>query len=169
MSDNNYSRAMPTLSEVVMGDNNYEARARNVNLESITSTDNNALILEQLKNNDDSFKMLGIVGADYDWIDGDDFVVHEGDDLGWLGYFIGKSKRLESLFVHHLPQDSSFRQGLAHNQSIQKLYIWNDLGKAGFQSLALFLQNTNTLEELHLGTQESSVGPFHHISKDFLS
>ena len=140
---------MSAISDVVMGDNNYyEARARDVNLESITS-EHNALILEKLRNNDDSFKEMGIVGADYeDWIDEDDFEVEQGDNVGWLGHFIGKSTRLESLFLHHLPGDDSFRQGLAQNKSIQQLYIYTDLRKAGFQSLAPFLQNTNTLEEI---------------------
>ena len=145
---------MTTLSDSVM-DNNYsyyyEARARDVNLESITSSERNELILEKLRNNDASFKEMSIVGTDYDESKtDDDFDVQEGDDLGWLGYFIGQSTRLESLFVHHLPGDRSFRQGLSQNQSIQELYILRDLGKAGFQSLAPFLQNTNTLEELHL-------------------
>lgn len=67
-----------------MGDNNYyEAHARGVNLESITSTKFNALILEKLRNNDDEFKTIGIGigGIDDDYSD-DDFVVEEGDDLG---------------------------------------------------------------------------------------
>ena len=131
--------------------NNYEARARDVNLESITSSEQNKLILEQLRNNDDEFKFLGIVGGDYDdWIDDDDFEVKQGDNVGWLGYFIGKSKRLESLWISHLPGDDSFRQGLAQNQSIQKLFICDDLGKAGFQTLANISQNIRTLEEIHL-------------------
>ena len=134
---------------VVMGDNNYEALARDVNLKSITSTDNNAEILELLRNNNDSFTAMGIIHHDYeDWPEEDDFVVQEGDDLGWLGYFIGKSKQLESLSALYLPEDESFRQGFAQNQSIQKLIIWKDLHKAGFQALVPFFQNTRTLEEL---------------------
>ena len=143
---------MPTLSEVVMGDNNYyEAHARDVNLESITSSKDNALILEKLRNNDNKFKMMTIVGADFEEPRTDDeFEVKQGDDVGWLGHFIGKSKRLESLIVYHLPGDNSLGQGLAQNQSIEELHLCEDLGTAGFQSLAPFFQNTNTLEELHL-------------------
>ncbi len=74
----------------------YEARARDVNLESITSSERNELILEKLRNNDASFKEMSIVGTDYDESKtDDDFDVQEGDDLGWLGYFIGQSTRLE--------------------------------------------------------------------------
>ena len=132
----------------------YEARARDVNLESITSSERNALVLEKLRDNDDSMKWMAIVDIDPDV---HTFVVQEGDDLGWLGYFIGKSTVLESLSLHHLPGDKSFGQGLALNQSIQELHLCEDLGKAGFQTLAPFFQNTNTLEELHLTMLRTSL------------
>ena len=143
---------MPTLSGSVMGDNNYyEEHERDVNLESITSSKDNAFILEKLRNNDNKFKMMSIVGADFEEPRTDDeFEVKQSDDLGWLGHFIGKSKRLESLFVYHLPGDKSLGQGLAQNQSIQELRLFEDLGVAGLQTLAHFFQNTHTLEELHL-------------------
>ena len=147
-----------TLSDAAMGDyNNYEAHAGDVNLESITSSERNALILEKLRNNYDAMKWMGIVGGDdeviYD-ITEDHFVVHEGDDLGWLGYFIGKSKWLETLCLLglHLSGDKFLGQGLAQNQSIRGLYIHGDLGVAGLQTLAPLLQNTNTLEELSFST-----------------
>ena len=151
---------MSEISDVAMGDNYYEARARDVDFESITSSDNNALILEKLKKNDKTFKRMGIMACDdYEyWPDEDDFDVQEGDDLGWLGYFIGKSKQLESLSITHLPGDKkSFGQGLAQNQSIQELYICSDLGVAGFQTLAPFLQNTNTLEKLDFSMSSTSL------------
>ena len=127
---------------------NYEAFASDVNLESITSSGDNALILEKLRDNDGSFKSMNIFRVGDEWDEGD-FIVQEGDDLGWLGYFIGKSTRLESLLISH-PGNDSFGKGFAQNQSIQSLSIRNDLGKAGFQALAPFLKNTNTLEELKI-------------------
>eukprot|EP00984_Skeletonema_dohrnii_P015704 scaffold6834_cov113-Skeletonema_dohrnii-CCMP3373.AAC.3 len=139
-----------------MYDNYFEARARNVNLEDITSSENNAFILERLRNSDDAFKAMGITGDNDDWLDENNFVVREGDSLGWLGYFIGKSERLESLWVSHLPGDDSFRQGLAQNQSIQSLCIYSDLREAGgFQNFAPFFRNTKTLKELFFGSNIS--------------
>lgn len=131
-----------------MGDNDYdyEARARYVDFEEVTSSGYNAYILEMLR--DDYCKELGISGADDDWFDENDFVVRDGDHLGYLGYFIGKSEQLKSLWISHLPGDDSFRQGLARNKSIQKLYIYSDLGRSGFKSLAPFFRNTNTLREI---------------------
>ena len=149
---------MPAISDVVMVDINYDELASDVNLDSITSSEHNALILEKLRNNDDSFKELGIAGGDYvNWVDEDDFFVEEGDNVGWLGHFIGRNTRLESLFVYHLPGDDSFRQGLAQNQSIQTLYIWRDLGVTGCETLVHFFQNTRTLEELHFSLSLTSL------------
>ena len=130
-----------------MGDNDYEARAHDINLEDVTSSEYNAVILEMLR--EDECRGIGILGDDYDWADENDFVVRDGDNVGWLGYFIGKSTQLQSLWISRLPgEDYSFGQGLAQNKSIQKLHIHTDLGKAGFQSLAPFFRNTNTLREI---------------------
>ena len=140
-----FGRAMPRLiRDVVMGDYNYEAHARDIDLYSITSSEYNAFILRRLRNNDDAFIEMDIAEGDGQG----GFYVREGDDVGWLGYFIGKSTRLESLLISHLPGEDSFRQGLAQNQSIRNLIIWKDLGSTGFQSLCPFFQNTNTLEDL---------------------
>jgi len=86
-----------------MYENNFEERARDVNLKAITSSENNARILGMLRNNNETFNAMGIIDDSHDWHDDINFVVREGDNLGWLGYFIGNSKRLESLWLSHLP------------------------------------------------------------------
>ena len=137
-----------------MGDNNkhYEALESDVDLESITSTKCNALILEKLRDDDDEFKSMGIViggGINDDYSD-DDFVVEVGDDMGWLGYFIGKNKRLQTLNIMYLPADISFRRGLARNQSIQNILMYGTQSNGMFEALAPFLQKNNTLAEIDL-------------------
>ena len=132
----------------------FEALANDVNLEDVTSSEYNAFILEMLR--EDECRGIGILGDDYDWADENDFVVRDGDNLDWLGYFIGKSKSLESLWISHVPGDKSLEQGLAQNKSIQKLHIYADLGKAGFQSLAPFFRNTNTLREINFSGADIS-------------
>ena len=45
--------------------------------------------------------------------DGDDndddeeivFSIREGDDLGWLGYFIGRNQSLDKLFINFMPEE----------------------------------------------------------------
>ena len=76
----------------------YEARARYVKLEDITSDEDNAEILRRLRDQDTSLDDITIAG----YYDHGHFVVCEGYDFGWLGYFIGKSKCLEDLRIYSL-------------------------------------------------------------------
>ena len=74
--------------------------------------------------------------------------MREGDDISYLSNLIGKSHRLKSLDLWHMPLNDSFRNGLAVNKSIQELSIRRDLGEEGFLCLAPFFLNSNTLKEL---------------------
>jgi hypothetical protein len=57
----------------------YEAQAQTVNLEDITSSDDNAAILQKLRADDPEFTSLGIK-VDYPE-DDDDFIVRREDDM----------------------------------------------------------------------------------------
>jgi len=125
----------------------YEARAKDVNLEDITSSEQNAAILARLRDNDPTFTAISIEDAPQDE---SDFVVHEGDSMGWLGYFVGRSKELEYLNISDLPDNlniDAFLRGLGHNRSIESLAISIDLGE-GFKSLGPLLRNNNSLGDL---------------------
>jgi hypothetical protein len=86
-----------------------------------------------------------------------EFCVREGDDLGWVGYFIGKSDVLKELVIQYIPAETTqldeFIEGLNRNQSIEKLIIINDsiLEKIG----PLFRINKNITD---LCLQEFSIG-----------
>jgi Ran GTPase-activating protein (RanGAP) involved in mRNA processing and transport len=73
-----------------------------------------------------------------------EFVVREGDDLGWLGYFIGGNTMLTELHIEYLSQEKwrilAFVRELISNRSIQKLVISTDLGE-GFHSLGTLLKS----------------------------
>eukprot|EP00984_Skeletonema_dohrnii_P013956 scaffold5839_cov103-Skeletonema_dohrnii-CCMP3373.AAC.6 len=125
----------------------YEARAKDVKMEDITSDEDNADILERLRDNDPDFTHISIRD---EFIDEGDFVVREGDDLGWLGYFVGRSKELEGLYIDNFPDNlkiDSFLRGLRHNRSIQNLSISIDLGDH-FHSLTPLLRNNNSISDL---------------------
>jgi Ran GTPase-activating protein (RanGAP) involved in mRNA processing and transport len=96
-----------------------------VNLDDITSNEDNAEILEKLRDDDATLKWITFIsdrGGDFD------FVIREGDDLGWLGYFLGKSKQLKEICISDLPekreQIDELIDGLTRNQSIEKLQFW---------------------------------------------
>ena len=128
----------------------YEARAKDVKLEDITSSQQNADILERLHNDDPDLTYVSIKDERQD--DYYDFVVREGDHLGWLGYFVSRSKELEGLYIEDFPDNlniDAFLRGLGQNRSIQNLGISTNIGES-FQTLVPFLRNNNSLEDLTL-------------------
>mmetsp|Transcript_20198 Transcript_20198/g.30002 ORF Transcript_20198/g.30002 Transcript_20198/m.30002 type:complete len:493 (+) Transcript_20198:19-1497(+) len=123
----------------------YEARAQDVKLEDITSCYGNAEILQQLRCH--PLHAISIT----DEADDDYFVVGEGDDLGWLGYFIGKSEYLEDLNIYSWGEGEnieSFIEGINRNRSIDSLHIATDLGDVNFRSMSPFFRNNNRLYRL---------------------
>eukprot|EP00986_Skeletonema_menzelii_P006059 scaffold2288_cov131-Skeletonema_menzelii.AAC.5 len=126
----------------------YKARAKDVKLGDITSDGWNADILASLRDND---SVVGYISITTSHDDVGDFVVREGDDLGWLGYFVGRSKQLETLFIDSFPENiniDAFVRGLGHNRSIQTLEIGIDLGER-FRSLFPFMRNNDSLRVLN--------------------
>jgi Ran GTPase-activating protein (RanGAP) involved in mRNA processing and transport len=116
-----------------------------VNLEDITSDQYNAAILRKLRDNDPEFTTLGIQLESFDDDDPScEFVVSEGDDLGWLGYFIGGNTMLTELHIYYLLEEKlhilAFIRELVSNRSIQHLSIGTDLGE-GFHTLGTLLKS----------------------------
>eukprot|EP00984_Skeletonema_dohrnii_P034227 scaffold33508_cov96-Skeletonema_dohrnii-CCMP3373.AAC.3 len=130
----------------------YEARAQDVKLEDITSCEGNAEILRRLRDQswDTSLNRLSIADSYVD----DWFIVGEGDDLGWLGYFIGKSEYLGELFIFSWGEEEhieAFIEGINRNRSIACLSIYADIGGVHFRNLLPFFRNNiNRLAQLEL-------------------
>eukprot|EP00984_Skeletonema_dohrnii_P023158 scaffold12235_cov78-Skeletonema_dohrnii-CCMP3373.AAC.3 len=133
----------------------YEARARDVILADITSNEDNAEILQRLRRQDTSLKTLNI--SEHNYYDDNDegnnwFIVGEGDDLGWLGYFIGKSKYLKYLCIDSWGEGENieaFMEGINRNQSIASFEIFTDEG-VSFRNLRPFFRNNNNLARVEL-------------------
>ena len=76
-------------------DGYYDALATTIKIEDISSNVRNQNILRQLKDNDPTFDKLWICNQDQ--IDDEfDFCPTNGEELGWLGYYIGKNITLKS-------------------------------------------------------------------------
>eukprot|EP00984_Skeletonema_dohrnii_P023868 scaffold12966_cov78-Skeletonema_dohrnii-CCMP3373.AAC.1 len=129
----------------------YEARARDVKLDDITSCEDNAEILRRLR---DQYTSLDAIRITDQYSDNSCFIVGEGDDLGWLGYFIGKSKYLEKLIIYSWGEGENieaFIEGINRNQSIDSLHICTDLRGVSFRNLRPFFRNNyNRLAQLEL-------------------
>ena len=129
---------------------NYPYDASSVRMKDITSSANNGALLRRIKKNDPSLTRLYIV--DYDPFDNDeefDFVIREGDNLGWLGYFIGENETLKKLYILHLPaqeQVENFFIGLQRNKSIEYIDFHENLvGTLGDGLSAINLPHVTTL------------------------
>ena len=107
--------------------NKYAAQASTIKIEDITSDIRNQLILQKLKNNDPEFTILlytnDINGHDsYE----DCYLPEEGEDVGWLGFFIGNNTKLQELQFHQTPDNESFYIGMSSNTSINDVIFSDD-------------------------------------------
>ncbi|KAL7449391.1 hypothetical protein ACHAWC_001455, partial [Mediolabrus comicus] len=123
----------------------YDERAETVDLTEITSSDKNADILRMLRDNYPDLAWLSIRRHD-DEVFGlvNYFVVREGDDLRWLGYFIGRNKVLRRLYIYDMPeyreQITALFIGIERSRSIQNLDICGHyLGESVLSSLSAML------------------------------
>ena len=79
-----------------------------MNLDEITSSEYKKQDLQWLRDGDrsnSSIHRIIYVGRSCDFIFG------EGDDLGWLGYFIGRSKCLRELTIEGFSEDEDEGEG----------------------------------------------------------
>eukprot|EP00984_Skeletonema_dohrnii_P029685 scaffold20524_cov85-Skeletonema_dohrnii-CCMP3373.AAC.5 len=133
--------------------NYYEANAADINMWEITSSAENAKIFQQLRDGDPTRTYLTLGGPF------SHFNIGEGDDWGWLGYFIGKSACLQRLFINYLPdgeEGHAIVGGIARSQSLRYMFI-NNLNNDGFTSIMGALVSLSQLEGLYI-VQNNSVG-----------
>eukprot|EP00985_Skeletonema_marinoi_P020950 scaffold12605_cov93-Skeletonema_marinoi.AAC.4 len=132
--------------------NYYEAHEATIDLGDITSSAKNANTLLRLRDGDDKLCHLSLGRGIWD-----DFNVDEDDDMGWLGYFIGKSEYLQRLAIKYLPdgeEGHAFAEGIAHNQSLRNIDI-NNLSNYGFTSVMRALRSLSQLEGLTIWPHEN--------------
>lgn len=135
----------------------YEAHAQDVDFETIASSDDNRELLRMLRNDelsmDNSLNVADEITDEYvSRIL--HYVVGMRNDLGWLGYFIGKSTTLYHLIVSFSssPQRerTEFFRGVRRNRSIIVLIIKTDLGDEDIIDLRNFVRENSELRQLGL-------------------
>ncbi len=174
----------------------YDALAQDINLDDITSCERNANILRELRDGDPLSKQLFIMNEedeeimneeDEDEDSPDGFFIDEGDDLGWLGYFVGKSEVIEDLHINcYFPEggEDDFYEGMSQNRSIKTLEI-RSVGNEGWIInagswiiLGSFFENNRNLSNVDVGCSldhesiqnlASALGRLHHNSLKHLS
>ena len=128
----------------------YAALADTIKIEDITSDETNQEILHKLKDNDERFDKLYIMD-DNGSSDDVDYIPDEGEDLGWLGYFIGNNKKLHEIHFYK-PINESFYQEISHNKSIKKMHFNGNSSLDGdkIRMLGPFLKNNNNLSDIDI-------------------
>ena len=118
----------------------------------------NADILRRLKNNDPSFDFLWISH----WVEEDNTFNPTGEDLVWLGYFIGKNSHLKHVTIFTLLSENgggdqyieAFCDGFNCNHSIEDIsfYECDLLGGALVRMLSPFFTQSSSLKEISFAT-----------------
>ena len=140
-----------------MEDYNYDTLSSTIKIEDITSSKSNQDILRRLKEND--IKNLWICDEllmDEITTDGDkcDYVALNNEDaMGWLGYFISKSKSLKEFhfldcYINNI--EDLFR-GINNNRSLKNIGFYQDINTLEgniFGMLDPFFKNNHKLIEV---------------------
>jgi hypothetical protein len=187
-SDNIYIptllRTFHFLTATMAERRDYNTLARDINLDDITSCEYNANILRMIRDGDPLSKHLFIMNEeDEDDEGGCELVVAEGDHLGWLGYFIGRSEVVQDLYIYYLPagedEINSFFEGMSQNRSIKTFELYSQIGVDSWISLGSFLENNRNLANFEVqgftvGYEAAqnfalALGRMNHNSLEYLS
>jgi len=100
----------------------YAALANTINIDDITSDDTNRDVLRSLKNNDPEFEQFCITDERGEE-DEDAYHPIDGEDMGWLGYYVGNSIYLREItFFQTIDTESSFYKEMSNN--IGRSKVW---------------------------------------------
>ena len=142
--------------------NTYDAQADTIDVDDITTNSNNRIVLRRIKRNDandEDNECLSIQNVHYSV--GGDYVPEGADDMGWLGYFVGKNEHLKRLHIcpWFTPTSSGssvrdmlvpFFRGVNLNKSIREIgfYQIDLLGGETFTMLGPFFKNNHNLTNI---------------------
>jgi len=127
---------------------NYAVLADTIKIEDITSNVSNQICLHSLRNNYETFDKINIcckvenMGAN-----GYDYLVEKGEDIGWLGYYIGQNTKLSKVTFLKIDTESICKE-MSCNMSIKNIHF-SQCALNG-RVLAPFFKNNHNLIEIHI-------------------
>eukprot|EP00984_Skeletonema_dohrnii_P009722 scaffold3737_cov117-Skeletonema_dohrnii-CCMP3373.AAC.5 len=147
-------------------DHYYKATEATINLDEIASCEGNAKILQRLRDGDENLSSITLSRKWWDPNPNPFAMTGKEDEVGWLGYFIGKSRCLQELSIHYMPkkeqQTYALVVGIARNQSIRTLDVDAQEGLSDFE-FSSFIAGVSIklsqLEVLHLRCGGFGFGP----------
>jgi len=127
---------------------NYAALADTIKIEDITSNELNREILHKLKNNDETFDKMNIC-CQLENMDANsyDYLVEKGEDIGWLGYYIGQNTKLSKVTFIKIDTESICKE-MSCNMSIKKIHFSQCVLNG--RVLAPFFKNNHNLIEIRI-------------------
>ena len=133
----------------------YDAQADNINVDDITASSYNRIVLRRIKRNDANTNSLCIRNHHNNV--GEDYCPEGVYDMGWLGFFVGKNDHLQELILKPFTPTSAsvrerdvivpFLRGVKNNKSIQEIgfYRVDMLEGELFTMLGSFFKNNHNL------------------------
>jgi hypothetical protein len=139
----------------------YKEHAQDVRLEDITSSEQNKNIIRRLRDGDSDLTALYVIDDERNG-DSNEFTIERGDDLSWLGYFIGESRMLKKICISCEMPENALVEGVCRNRSIQSLEIENDIGD--YLSIGRLFGNYSNLKSLELNGYTVSGNGAHQLA-----
>ena len=130
----------------------YAILASTINIEDITPNKENQITLQRLKDNDESLDSVHIMDERYDYHDFDNqYLYFSGEDMGWLGYYIGQNTELEELHFVATIHVGSFYKEMSCNTSIEMIRFYQIVleGKV-FRMMDSFLKSNSNLHKISI-------------------
>ena len=148
----------------------YDELASTMKIEVIASDEHNQEILRRLRDSDPEFGRLCMCNEGQIW-DENDFYPDNGEELGWLGYFLGKNTTVNDLYIRSTPSPScnagveDFRRGMGRNSFIRSIIFGcHRLNGQIFYLLDLFFRNNNNLIEFVVSECDLGVDNIRQLS-----
>ena len=106
----------------------FDALSGSINVEDIASNNINTAILRRIQRNKDNDKVQVYIqsgfDAEQDAVEGSyvHYIPESANDMGWLGYFIGKNDHVETLYMtqfegsHNIDNITPFFNGVSRNK-----------------------------------------------------
>ena len=141
----------------------YDAQADSIDVDDIATDSNNRIVMRRIKRNhaNDAKNDVLWIQNHHDEYDEDceDYWPEGVDDMGWLGYFIGRNEHLHELNIRPFEPTSGasvrdvivpFLRGVSRNKSIREIDFngVDQLGGEIFTILTPFFQNNHNLTKV---------------------
>ena len=142
----------------------YETQADSIDVDILSTNSNNRIVLRRLQINEASQNTDSLFILNEHVVFASTYCPEGAYDMGWLGYFIGKSEHLKELHIEPFTSSAAsvrdfmepFLRGASRNKSIREINFNGAelLGGEMFTMLGSFFRNNHNLTEINISACE---------------